>query len=72
MRSQGDGKGIQLERPAEAVSLERALEYIDVRRIRRSHAEESAPAQKDPRRKPAQTLRKIARAEIRAGVIKAE
>ena len=44
MRSQGDGKGIQLNPPFK-LSLERALEYIDVGRIRGSDAKESAVAQ---------------------------
>ena len=54
MRSQGDGKGIQLDAAVEVVAWNARLEYIGVRRICRSHAEESALAQKDSRRKQAQ------------------
>ena len=42
MRSQGDGKGIQLEAPLR-MSLERAIEYIGAGRIRRGDSE-IAPA----------------------------
>ena len=51
MRSQGDGKGIQLEAPLK-MSLERAIEYIELRRIRRSHAEIAAAAQTHSKRHP--------------------
>ena len=64
MRSQGDGKGIQLNAAAQALARTRA--GIHRRgRIRGSHAEESAPAQKDPGREPAQAFREIARNQVR-------
>ena len=62
MRSQGDGKGIQLKPPLK-LSLERALEYIGAGRIRGSHAQEPAPAQEDPGRDPAQARRAKPRGE---------
>ena len=49
MRSQGDGKGIQLEAPL-SMTLERAIEYIDTGRIRGSDPEITASAQANPRR----------------------
>ena len=48
MRSQGDGKGIQLEAPLK-MSLERAIEYIGAGRIRRSDPQIAPVAQAHPR-----------------------
>ena len=58
MRSQGDGKGIQLEPPAQDEPGTRPRIHRR-RRIRRSHAEEPAPPQEDPQRHPAQTRRHV-------------
>jgi len=49
MRSQGDGKGIQLNPPLKPQSGTRAGIHR-LGRICRSHAEEPAPAQENPRR----------------------
>ena len=54
MRSQGDGKGIQLDAPLKMSPRTRPGIHRR-RRIRRSDAEEPAPAQKDSRPNDAQT-----------------
>ena len=57
MRSQGDGKGIQLEAPLR-MSLERAIEYIDSGRVRGGDAEIPPSAQAHPRRDRPKTGRR--------------
>jgi len=67
MRSQGDGKGIQLNPPLK-MSLERALEYIGAANTSKP-PQKPAPPQKAPRRKPAQTRRPKPRLKSRRGVM---
>lgn len=63
MRSQGDGKGIQLSPPLK-LSLERALEYIDVDEYRGSDAQEPATAQEGTRRNQTQARGEVPRAAV--------